>query len=301
VTQSQPALNINIAGQRCLVRCDDRSFRDAIAERYSTFLTPSPADPTIEVEVQVSSAPIRAGWEPRFITHPGVDPAPLPPDYDPGRDGPLQAYEAAAVPGGLRVAAENTLRGEFDLASRRGIIAQERNIYLFHTALRQFLAYLLPLEGRGCMLHASGVALGGQAAGFFGVSGSGKSTIARLAPSAVLTDESLALLRDGGRWVAHTTPFWGDYDPGPSSVESAPLAGLFHLVKAQRDRVTRLTWQEAVRGLSQSLMYQIRDPAYEAALFRQACALASEVPCYRLEFRPTAEVWDSVSAALREL
>lgn len=225
---------------------------------------------------------------------------PLPPDYEAERDGPLQAYEAAAIPGGLRVAAENTLRGELDLASRRGRIAQERNIYLFHTALRQFLAYLLPLEDQGCMLHASGVALGGQAAGFFGVSGSGKSTIARLASSAVLTDESLALLRNSGRWIAHTTPFWGDYDPGPSPVESAPLASLFHLVKAERDRVTRLSWQEAVRELSQSLMYQIRDPAYEAALFRQACALASEVPCYRLEFRPTVEVWDSVSTALRE-
>jgi hypothetical protein len=204
------------------------------------------------------------------------------------------------MPGGLRVAAEHSLRGEFNLASRRGRITQERNIYLFHTALRQFLAYLLPLEGRGCLLHASGVALGGQAVGFFGVSGSGKSTIARLAPGAVLTDESLALLHNGGRWVAYTTPFWGDYDPGPSSVESAPLAGLFHLVKAAANRVTRLSWQEAVRELSQSLMYQIRDPAYEAALFRQACALASEVPCYRLEFRPTAEVWDTVSAALRE-
>lgn len=300
MTQGQPALNINIAGQQCLVRCDDRTFRDTIAERYSTFLIKSPATATIEIDVQVSSAPVPAGWEPRFITHPGVDPAPLPPDYEPERDGPLQAYEAATIPGGLRVAAENTLRGEFDLASRRGRITQERNIYLFHTALRQFLAYLLPLEDRGCLLHASGVALDGQAMGFFGVSGSGKSTIARLAPGAVLTDESLALRRDGGLWVAHTTPFWGDYDPGPSSVESAPLAGLFHLVKAEKDRVERLTWQEAVRGLSQSLMYQVRDPAYEAALFRQACALASEVPCYRLEFRPTIEVWDTVSAALRK-
>ncbi|HYP21234.1 MAG TPA: hypothetical protein VEY08_14275 [Chloroflexia bacterium] len=300
MTQGQPALNINIAGQQCLVRCDDKAFGDAIAERYSTFLTTSPTASAIEIDVQVRSARVSAGWEPRFITHPGVDPVPLPPDYDPGRDGPLQAYEATAIPGGLRVAAEHTLRGEFDLASRRGLIVQERNIYLFHTALRQFLAYLLPLEGRGCLLHASGVALDAQAAGFFGVSGSGKSTIARLAPGAVLTDESLALLRYGGQWIAHTTPFWGDYDPGPSSVESAPLAGLFHLVKAERDRVTRLTWQEAVRGLSQSLMYQVRDPAYEAALFRQACALASEVPCYRLEFRPTVEVWDSVSTALRE-
>jgi hypothetical protein len=71
-------------------------------------------------------------------------------------------------------------------------------------------------------------------------------------------------------------------------------------VKAEKDKVARLTWQEAVRGLSQSLMYQVRDPAYEAALFRQACALASEVPCYRLEFRPTVDVWDSVSQALGE-
>ncbi|HYO48993.1 MAG TPA: hypothetical protein VEW94_03995 [Chloroflexia bacterium] len=301
MTQGQPALNINIAGQQCRVRCDDKPFRDAIAERYSTFLTTSPTASAIEIEVQVRSVPINAGWEPRFITHPGVDPVSLPPDYDPGRDGPLQAYEASAVSGGLRVAAEQTLRGDFDLASRRGLIVQERNIYLFHTALRQFLAYLLPLKDRGCLLHASGVALGGQAAGFFGVSGSGKSTIARLAPGAVLTDESLALRRDGGQWVAHTTPFWGDYDPGPSSVESAPLAGLFHLVKAQQNRVARLTWQEAVRGLSQSLMYQVRNPAYEAALFKQACALASEVSCYRLEFRPTVEVWDSVSEALHKL
>jgi hypothetical protein len=298
VTQDQPTLAIKIAGQPCLIRCKDGSFLDTIADRYATFLSSSLLDHAIEVDVELCSAPIHVGWEPRFITNPGAEPLPTPPDYEPGRDDPLQAYEVSAVPGRLRVAAERSLRAEIDLTSRRGRIVQERNVYLFHTALRQFLAYLLPLEERGCLLHSSCVVLDGQALAFFGVSGSGKSTIARLALDPVLTDESLALLRNGGRWIAHTTPFWGDYDPGPSPVENAPLGGLFHLVKSQKDKVTRLTWQEAVRELSQSLMYQLSDPTYEAALFKQACSLASEVPCYRLEFRATIELWDSISSAL---
>jgi hypothetical protein len=292
------ALTLRLTGQTCRVSCDDPAFLAEIATRYAPFTDPAPPlHPDLEVVVTVRPAPVRVAWEPRFVTHPGVEPLPLPPDYDPARDGPPVPYEVTATPAGLRLAADDKLRAELDEGGRVGRVVQAPNIYIFHTALRQFLAYRLPL-GAGCLLHASAVVLDGRAVGFFGVSGSGKSTIARLAPGPVLTDESLGLTRDAGGWTAHTTPFWGDYDPGPPVVGQAPLAALFRLVKAPHDRATRLHPSAAVRELSGSLMYHLAAPAHEAALFRQVAALAAAVPCFTLEFRPTPAVWTTVRAAV---
>ncbi|HMA33325.1 MAG TPA: hypothetical protein VKY74_02500 [Chloroflexia bacterium] len=291
-------LALCVAGHRCRVHCADPAFRVQIAARYAPFRDPAPAAaPDLTLEVTVRPALIAVGWEPHFITHPGAAPLPAPADYEPARDGPLAGYAVWPVAGGLRLAAEQTLRAELDLAGRHGWIVLAPALSLFHTALRQFLAYLLPLT-TGCLLHASGVLLDGRAAGFFGVSGSGKSTIARLAPGPVLTDETLGLTQAGPRWTAHSTPFNGDYDPPPAPVAAAPLAGLFHLARGTRDQAVRLPWHAAVQALSGSLLYQVDDPAYQAALLAQVCRLAQDVPCYRLEFRPTPAVWASVAAAL---
>ena len=262
-------LPLRLVGLACRVACDDPAFLAQIAARYASFRDPAPpAAPDLTVMVAVRPRPVRVSWEPRFVTHPGVDPLPTPPDYDPARDGPLAAYEVTATAGGLRVAAEDRLRATLDRAAGRAWVTQEANIYLFHTALRQCLAYLLPF-GTGCLLHAAGVVLDGQAVGLFGVSGSGKSTLARLAPGPVLTDESLGVtsaqpqsaIRNPqlGQWWAQATPFWGEYDPGPPAVAAAPLAALFHLIQAPHDRVTRLEEAQALRVLSQSLLYRLPD------------------------------------------
>ncbi|MGA7731375.1 MAG: hypothetical protein WCD37_08890 [Chloroflexia bacterium] len=292
------SLALEVANKECLVRTNNLPFLGEIAGRYGPFIKAHPpAKPDLLIDLRLAEAPVRAEWEPRFIAHPGVYPLPAPADYDPARDGPLIPYEVTAPEGELRVAAGDTLRASMHLATGHASVSQTASIYLFHTALRQFLAYMLPFAG-GCLLHSSGVVLGGRAAGFFGPSGSGKSTIARLHMGPVLTDESLALTRNAGGWTAHATPFWGDYDAGPPPVKSAPLAGLFRLVKGDEDEVTPLAWHSAVRELSSSLMYRLDSPEYETALIETACALANEVPCFTLQFRPTTSIWSLVERTL---
>lgn len=293
-----PSLSLRVVRTACLVNCDDSDFREELAARYAPFYDSTPpAIPDLTIDLRLRARPVRVSWEPRFVTHPGVDPIPAPPDYDPARDGRQIPYEVSVVDGKLRVSAEDTMRAELDTATGEAYILQTASIYLFHSALRQFLSYMLPFRG-GCLLHSSGVVFGGKALGFFGISGSGKSTLARLAPGPVLTDESLGLTRGGDGWMAHATPFWGDYDAGPPPVTSAPLAALFRLVKGEQDRVSHLPWHIAVREMTASFMYHVSSPPYQAALLAQATTLAREVPCFELEFRPTRSVWQTVEQAL---
>lgn len=291
-------LALEVARTTCLVRSHSAPFLAEIAERYAPFTSPLLiGEPDLQFDLHIIEPPVRTSWEPRFVTHPGLSPLPVPEDYDPVRDGPVVPYEVSITGSALRVAAGNILRGELDLATRRANVLQTRSIYLFHTILRQSMAYVLPLRG-DCMLHSSGVVLGDHAVGFFGPSGSGKSTIARLAPGPVLTDESLALTHEAGSWKAHATPFWGDYDAGPPAITSAPLAALFRLAQGEEDVAIRLPWHLAVRELTSSLMYRLDSPEYESALVARACTLAAKVPCFTLTFRPTANVWETITRSL---
>jgi hypothetical protein len=89
--------------------------------------------------------------------------------------------------------------------------------------LRITHSLLLAMEG-GFQLHASSAIRNGHAFLFAGVSGAGKTTMARLAPSdaLVLTDEISYIRRIAGGYRAYGTPFAGEL-ARPGANASAPL------------------------------------------------------------------------------
>src|SRR3989304_5461427 len=83
---------------------------------------------------------------------------------------------------------------------------------------------LLAFRFGGLLFHAAGIVRSGRGYVFFGYSGSGKTTVARLASDAavlnavvpnavvpnavVLNDDLLLLMPSSLGWVVHATPFW---------------------------------------------------------------------------------------------
>jgi len=155
---------------------------------------------------------------------------------------------------------------------------------------------LLAYEQDGLLLHASGIVRRGLALAFFGYSGSGKSTIARFSDqNAVLNDDLLLLLPQGGKWVAHATPFW---NPGIQHkvVGSAPLAGLLRLVQDSQVYLERLHEPLAVAELFACLPVVSADPDRSAGLLQRCQAILGAVPAYRLHFLPDDTFWKVIDA-----
>jgi len=169
-------------------------------------------------------------------------------------------------------------------------------------AVERVLAYILmqalPRRGDALLLHAAGIVRGGRGYVLAGPSGAGKTTAAGLAAGRgeVLCDENVIVMLDPATgWQVLSTPFWGHSTP-PERVRRvncrAPLHGIYLLTHAADFRCTRLAPAEAVMALLSTEKVAVeRDESAEAWL-AVADRLVTAVPVFRLEFRPTPELWD---------
>lgn len=187
------------------------------------------------------------------------------------------------------------LRVEWDPYSRVGMIVQSANPYSIDSALRVIHSLILAREG-GLLVHAASAVRNGKAFLFAGVSGSGKTTISRLAPNDItlLTDEISYLRRNGRGYVAHSTPFAGELARVGENVH-APLAAVYLLRKGQENALEPLGRGAAARGLLENVLFFAQDPELVAMVFESACELASSVPVYRLTFVPDTRVWELIA------
>ena len=187
-------------------------------------------------------------------------------------------------------------RGDFrllwDPQSRTAQLRQSANPYSLDTVLRILHTLFLARQG-GFLLHAASAIRDHRAFLFFGRSGAGKTTIARLAPSdaALLTDEISYVRRQQSGYFAHGTPFTGELGKSGENI-SAPIAGLYYLVQAPRNNRTLMNPTEAVRALLESVLFFAEDPELVNLVFQSACDVVTRVPVYSLEFKRDQSVWD---------
>lgn len=152
----------------------------------------------------------------------------------------------------------------------------------------QFYTQLLKFNG--LMLHASTVAMDGNAYLFSGPCGRGKSTHTRLWQSAfgeaasVFNDDKPALRRLDTGWFAYGTPWCGK--DGINKNEKWPLAGICFLKKAEHNRIRQLTPEKALPLLLGQTTYRLR-PENMNLLLTHMDQLLREVPVYELENTPT--------------
>jgi hypothetical protein len=266
-------LTIEIGGMPIRVNTTDADFLVLLQNRYAGFVGSS-EHAAVEFDVDL--------FMPSFV--------------DPGAD--LRVTQRA----GKWALERGDFRAEWEPARRSGTIRQSANPYSIDAVLRIVHTLVLAQEG-GFLMHAASAIRNGKAFLFAGVSGAGKTTISRLAPSdaTLLTDEISYVRKDVGKnardqdigYVAYGTPFTGELAKLGENV-SAPISALYLLAKGLENRIDPLAPGEAVRELLANLLFFAEDQELVQRTFHAACEFVSRVPVSRLTFVPDARVWEMI-------
>jgi len=185
-------------------------------------------------------------------------------------------------------------RARWSPAAGQGQVSQSANPYAIDSVLRIVHTLMLADEG-GFLLHASSLVRNGKAFLFAGVSGAGKTTMARLAPAdvALLTDEASYVRNLDGHYYAFGTPFAGELaQPGRNI--SAPVAALYLLHKAPENRIEKVDAATAVASLLRNILFFAHQPQLVRRVFEAGCAFVDAIPVSQLSFFPDQRVWDLI-------
>ena len=258
-------MTIGIGGTAIAIQTDSPEFHRLLIERYAGFVARNqPHDVELEVEL----------FEPD----------------DAGSDDDLQ----------VRLHDEEWLiqRGDFharwNASTGRGLVRQPPSPYAIDSVLRIVHSLILAKRG-GFLLHGASAIRFGSAFLFAGVSGAGKTTIARLAPpdATLLTDEISYVIREQGEYYACGTPFAGELARVGENL-SAPIKTVFLLEKGPDNRIEGVSEAEAVRLLLRNILFFADDGELVNRVFRSACEFANQVPVRRLIFVPDERVWNII-------
>jgi len=181
-----------------------------------------------------------------------------------------------------------------DARSRRGWVRQSANPYSIDAMLRIVHSLVLAEEG-GFLVHAASGVRNGRAFVFAGISGAGKTTIARLAPpdATVLTDEISYIRKSGNGYHAYGTPFAGELARVGANL-MAPLEALYLLDKGPDNRIEPVAEPLAASALLRNVLFFAHDPKLVKRVFESVIEFVSSVPVAQLIFTPDERAWELI-------
>ena len=275
--RSPQSVTVEIGDIPILLQPNDPKFCNVLEDRYAGFLNPD-SRPACQFEIQLDSKGRPSGEEARVT-----------------RRGALWSFH------------RGDFRATWDARAGRGRIRQCPNPYSIDTVLRITHSLVLAREG-GFLVHAASAIRNERAFLFAGVSGAGKTTMARLAPpdATVLTDEISYVRRIGheGAWLqpsvtrhrhykAYGTPFAGELARVGANT-SAPLETLYLLVQGPENRISPVPKIDAARALMRHVLFFAEEEEMVARVFDSVLEFVSRVDVAQLVFTPDARAWELI-------
>jgi hypothetical protein len=149
-------------------------------------------------------------------------------------------------------------------------------------------------EGGAIIFHAAGIVHQGVAYAFFGHSGSGKTTVARLSKGMpVLNDDLLFIDSADSGYRVWATPFGKRRNP---HVLTASLRALLRLQQAPKDRLEPMPRGIALGELVANSPVVNADPSRASTLLSYWESVSSRVPVFRLYFDRSDAFWEAIDA-----
>jgi hypothetical protein len=256
---------VEIGGLPIRLRSGDSDFMRLIQERYAGYISSS-NDPSFDFDIELAPTSTESGDEDLQVT------------WNSGR----------------WLMERGDFRAEWNPSTARGRIEQTMNTYSLDSVLRIVHTLLLARKG-GFLVHASSAIRKGRAFLFSGVSGAGKTTMARLAPpdAALLTDEISYVTRQDDGYFALGTPFFGELGSVGENLH-APIECVYLLAKGSENKIEPIAGADAVRGLLGNILFFARDAEFVKLVFDAAFDFVSRVPIRRLTFAPDPRVWELI-------
>ena len=260
-----PGVIIEIGGLPVRLRVSDPEFIALLQKRYAGFVSTT-SEPRFEFDIDLQ-----------------------PPNTEYQDQDVEVVYDA-----GKWSFARGDFYAEWIPSAGRGRIRQTANPYSIDSVMRILHTLLLARES-GFLLHASSASAGGRAVLFAGVSGAGKTTMARLAPpsATLLTDEVSYVRKLPDGYFAYGTPFVGELDT-PGENLKVPVGVLYLLKQGPVNQIAAVAEQVAIRALLESILFFARDPELVKLVFETAADFVHQVPVRQLTFLPDARVWEMV-------
>lgn len=194
--------------------------------------------------------------------------------------------------GGVIYMDQAEFSGLIDVDNNTAKLTAGRRYYLevFDYFLRVVFSILSPAKG-GFIFHSAVVRREGRGFVFYGVSGSGKSTVARLSGvNSVLNDDLNYLKKGKDGWYAYSTPFWNSTqaEPRQGFVE---IAGLYRLIQDTKVFTRRLPVAIAAAEIIANIPVVSKFPKFGKTIVELAKDLATAVPIYELHFQKNDSFW----------
>lgn len=265
---------LSIGGLTIEMRDADASTRDLVSAHWPEFVVD--AAPHADVSIEITSDPS------------------------------MKALWSSSTSGDLAVRRDEEGRWHFDRADFRGQWSPEQRkasvryageLPFLSSFLRVLCCSILSMR-RGVLLHASSVATSKGVVVFPGPSGTGKSTVAGLAPEGtVLSDEVTAVRIDGDRVLVSPTPFWGDLRRSRAAQEG-PLRALISLGR-ERPRSCDEAKPAPMLALLMHCVFAFEGGVVDKqSLLTTMRDLVDRVPLYDLHYEPTMNPWPLVESVL---
>ena len=161
--------------------------------------------------------------------------------------------------------------------------------------LDQILMIILLSRSKGALLHACGIYDRDSGYLFLGISGHGKSTIAKIwfdNKSIVLNDDRIIIREKDGEFWMYGTPWHGDFNE--FSLKGLPIRKIFFLRHGEKNSAVTRKGAEAVSMFLTRAFPPLWDQKgmdYTLGLFDR---IANKLTCYELHFLPDKKIIDFV-------
>lgn len=180
--------------------------------------------------------------------------------------------------------------GIIDIGARTGKFILFNNTFMTYESIIRIFYSLLAVENNGFLIHSSSLVHKNKGYVFFGISGSGKSTVVKLSGSDECLTDELTLIKKGDKgYITAGTPFHGELPIYQNKM--ADLANLFFLKKSESTFFRKMSRSEIYPILLRNVLFFSDDWELRQKIFSTVIDLANEVGIYEMNFEKNNKFW----------